>query len=335
MGNNPTFPSGRGTVFMHPPSGDLNNPTSTKQQVNSTTGLVVGEQQPTDVSSQLNRSAAVRHHHTAATTPPPTTPPPTTPPPTTPPPTTPPPTTPPPTTPPPGGQLEFSPIGDTHVKSDKPNSSYGNETYVRLRGTANNDYDSYFKFNITGTGGQVSGAVLRLYSYDGGPDGGTIYRASNNYLNSSTPWAENGLNWTNAPGPTGAALDSAGNVPSNSWIELDVSAAITGDGTVSFVLTTNNSNSVFYYSKEAADFRPRLEISTGSGLMGLMLETAPSAAQRSFFVEDPDTPEPELTPEPTEVTPEPVVYSLPFAATSSSARAGPLRARGSTTRRPG
>ena len=238
---------------------------------------------------------------------------PTTPPPTTPPPTTPPPTTPPPTTPPPGGNLVLTPIADTHVKSDKPTSSYGNEPYVRVRGSANNDYDSYFKFNVTGTGGNITAATLWIYTYDGGPDGGTIYRASNNYLGTSTAWTENGLNWNNAPGPMGAALDSAGNVADNSWVALDVTAAITGDGTYSFVLTNNDGNSVFYYSKEAADFRPRLEISTGSGLMGLMLETAPSAAQRSFFVEDPDTPEPELTPEPTEVTPEPVVYSLPFA----------------------
>src|SRR5690606_8023235 len=174
-------------------------------------------------------------------------------------------TTPPTTTPPPGGQIVLSPVADTHVKTDRATSNYGSEPYVRVRQTASVDYDSYFKFNVSGTGGQVSAAVLRLYSYDGGPDGGTLYQASNNYLSSSTPWTESGLTWNNAPGPMGSALDSAGNVNDGSWVELNVTSAITGDGTYSFLLTSNDGNSVFYYSKEANSLRPELVIYTSGG----------------------------------------------------------------------
>ena len=301
-----SFPPGRGTVFMQAATGELNNSTSTKQQVNTTTGLVV----------LASNSGTLTYHHnyiplgggppptTVTPTPTTVTPTPTTVTPTpttvTPTPTTvtpTPTTTTPTTTPPPTGELVFTPIHDTHVKTDRPTSNYGSEPYLRLRWTSTVDYDSYLKFSVTGTGGAVQSAILRMYSYDGGPDGGTVYTASNDYLGSSTPWTESGLTWNNAPG-MGTPLYSAGNVVTNTWVSWDVTAAITGDGTYSFGLSNSDSNSVFYYSKEAASFRPELIIYTSGGPTPTATTVTPTA---TTVTPTPTT----VTPTPTTVTPTP------------------------------
>jgi len=300
---NISFAPGRGAVFMQPATGGLNNATSTKQSVNSTTGLVV----------LASNSGTRTYHHNYIPLgggPPPTT---VTPTPTTVTPTattvtptattvtptattvTPTPTTETPTTtPPPTGQLVFTPIHDTHVKTSRPTSSYGSETYLRLRQTATEDYDSYLKFSVTGTGGAIQSAILRMYTYDGGPDGGTVYTASNNYLGSSTPWTEGALTWNNAPG-MGTPLDSAGSALTNTWVSWDVTAAITGDGTYSFGLSNSDNNSVFYYTKEAANFWPELIIYTSG-------EPTPTAITPTPTTETPTPTSTTETPTPTSTT---------------------------------
>ncbi len=118
--------------------------------------------------------------------------------------------------------------------------------------------NNYLKFDLPSIGGTVTGATLRLYAYDGSDDGGSIYLVSNNYRDSSTPWTESGLNWNNAPPLSGSPLSSAGAVSTNAFVDFDVTAAITGSGTYSFVLSGSSSNSALYYSKESAVNPPQL-----------------------------------------------------------------------------
>lgn len=339
------FVPGKGQPFISSSTTtSINNATSTKQSLNNTTGLVV----------LASNSSQRRYYHnymplgggggtptptptteTPTPTPTTTTPTPTpttvTPTPTTttptPTPTTTTPTSTPTSTQPPGAQLVFSPAHDTHVKTDRPTSNYGSEPYVRVRLTDSVDYDSYFKFNVTGTGGSVQSAILRLYSYDGGPDGGTLYTTSNNYLNSSTPWTEGGLTWNNAPG-IGTPLYSVSVVPDNSWAAWDVTSVITGDGIYSFALSNFNSNSVFYYSKEAASFKPYLALEIGGTVGTTAFTETDFAGMRAAVTEPLSTPEPtlEITDEPTETpqptvvvtdeptpVPVPTIFSLPYA----------------------
>ena len=167
-----------------------------------------------------------------------------------------------------GGQvLTFTPIHDTQANASSPSSTYGTMTTFRVR-NGSPTYNSYLKFDLSGLSGTVVSAKLRLFVGDAGPDGGTIYSISNNYLDTSTPWVETGLNWSNAPLLSGSPLASAGTVTLNTWIELNVTAAITGNGTFSFGLSANNTNSVYYTSKEhSAEYAPQLVVETvpGSG----------------------------------------------------------------------
>ncbi len=193
----------------------------------------------------------------------------------------------------PGPQSNFSPSDDAHVKSDSPNNNYGSADNLRTRGVTAPLYTAYLKFNVTGVGSSITSATLRLFSYDGSPNGGSIYLVSNDYLDGSAPWVESNLRYNNAPAVSGDPLSSyPATIPNNSWVEYDVTSAITGDGTYSFAIVSTSTNSLFFNSSEAASNLPVLVIQTGGDELGLIgdgggEETTPT---------DTSTPTPTLTP---------------------------------------
>lgn len=160
--------------------------------------------------------------------------------------------------------LVLAPAHDGRVKSDSPTTSYGTSNYLRLRSTGPT-YDSYLKFEVTGVTGQVQQATLRLWAYDGADTGGSVYAVSNDYRSTSTPWLETGLTWDSAPAISGSPLDTVGSVANNAWAEYDVTAAVAGNGTVSFGLHTSSTNSIYFNAREAATNRPQLVIQVGGG----------------------------------------------------------------------
>jgi predicted outer membrane repeat protein len=161
--------------------------------------------------------------------------------------------------------LSFSPSDDAYVRSDNANSNYGSADHIRMRGTEAY-YTSYLKFNLTGLTGTVTSARLRLYSYDGSNEGGSVYSVSNNYLGTSSPWLESGLKWNNAPQMSGSPVVTRPTaIANNTWVEYDLTPVITGNGTYSFGLSIVGSNSLYFYSDEAASNRPVLEITVNGG----------------------------------------------------------------------
>jgi hypothetical protein len=170
---------------------------------------------------------------------------------------------------PPPASLTLNPSGDAQVKSSSPATNYGSEVTIRLRAGAPT-YNSYLKFEVPALSGPVQSAKLRLYVTDDGPDGGSVYLVSNDYLGTSTPWDESNLNWNNAPAIGGTPLGAIGAANLNAWAELDVTAAIAGSGIYSFGLSSGSANSVLYSSKEGAN-PPELVITASA--------TAPSPAQ--------------------------------------------------------
>jgi hypothetical protein len=152
------------------------------------------------------------------------------------------------------------------VKSDSPNNNYGAIDTLRTRGVVAPLYNTYLKFDLSGISGPIESARLRLFAYDGSPNGGSIYLVSNDYQGSSTPWTEAGLNWNNAPIIGGSPLSTyTANIPNNTWVEYDVTAAITGDGIISFAISSTTSNSLLFFSSEAVSNNPELVIETSGG----------------------------------------------------------------------
>ncbi len=143
------------------------------------------------------------------------------------------------------------------MNSAFPTSNSGSVVELRLRSP---DYHSYLKFNVSGLSGPAHSAKLRLYVTDDGPDGGAIYSVSTNYAGTSTPWTESGLTWNNAPPLSGTPLSKVGAVSLNTWVEFDVTPAVTGNGTFSFGMSSGSTNSVIYASKEVAGSQPVLVV---------------------------------------------------------------------------
>lgn len=160
--------------------------------------------------------------------------------------------------------LNFTPGEDAQVKSSSPTKSYGSLNNLRLLNSTTQVIRTYLKFNITGVNGPVQSAKIRLFAYDGSNSGGSIYTVSNVYLNTSTPWTEAGLNWQNAPTLGSAPLGAVGAVANGIWVEYDVTAAIQGNGTYSFGLTSPSTNSIYFNSTEAAASQPLLVIEFAS-----------------------------------------------------------------------
>jgi hypothetical protein len=161
--------------------------------------------------------------------------------------------------PPPVSSWSFTPIADGHVHQGSASSNFGSLTTMRARVP---DYRFFLKFDVQGVTGPVTSAKLRLYVTDESSSSGSVFLASNLYSTSAVPWTEAGITWSNAPTLSGAAIAGPVNAPVNTWVELDVTSAVAGNGVVSFGVTSAITNSVYYATKEGAN-RPVLDVRTG------------------------------------------------------------------------
>ncbi|MGH3659044.1 MAG: DUF7594 domain-containing protein, partial [Micromonosporaceae bacterium] len=148
--------------------------------------------------------------------------------------------------PPPGTTTTFPPVADAYVKSDTTTTNYGTASNLRVR-SSGPTVRTYLKFDVSGLSGPALSAKLRLRVADPGPDGGRVYLVTEN------GWTETGINWSNAPA-LGAAGGFIGPVPTvGTWIEVDVSAAVTGNGTWTLAVADGGSEPVWYDSRESAN----------------------------------------------------------------------------------
>lgn len=144
----------------------------------------------------------------------------------------------------------FNPTDDSYVRSSEQNTNFGTSSSLRLK-TGSSTFNTYLKFDISGVE-PVHGAILRLYVTQANSDGGSLFQVSNDFDGTSIPWNENELTWNNAPGLAGDPLEEAGSVFLDTWVELDVSGAITGDGVFSFGLSSAHSQGPIYSSREGS-----------------------------------------------------------------------------------
>jgi hypothetical protein len=155
-----------------------------------------------------------------------------------------------------GSTVTCLPVADARTSSGSPSSNFGSSTYLRIR-TYSPAMNQYLRFNVVVVTGTVQSATLRLFAYDGTDVGGSVYSVPNT-------WLENTINWLNQPALTGTPLVTLGAVPSNTWAEYSVTSAVTGNGLVSFGMTTSSADSAYFHSREATvSQKPQLVITLG------------------------------------------------------------------------
>lgn len=162
-------------------------------------------------------------------------------------PTLPPDPTPTPTPQPPGSAVTFTPTEDAYVRSASPNNNYGSDVTLRTYKSSSSATSSHLRFSVMGLSGPVQSAKLRFYVTDATSNAGDVFVTTDN------GWTESSLTWSNQPSTTGSSLGSFGAISVGTWEEIDVTLAITGNGTYTFGLVGATADAAFFSSKEGSN----------------------------------------------------------------------------------
>jgi acid phosphatase type 7 len=144
---------------------------------------------------------------------------------------------------------------DSYVDASQPTTNFGTATTVRLDGSP--VVHSYLRFNVTGLTGTVTNATLRVWANSAQSTGYDAFSVADN------TWGETTINNTNAPA-FGTQLGSSGKITASTWTSVNVTAAVSGNGTYSFGLSTTNATAVSLSSREGAN-PPQLVVTTTGG----------------------------------------------------------------------
>jgi Calcineurin-like phosphoesterase len=151
----------------------------------------------------------------------------------------------------------IAPDADAHVKSTNPTQNYGTSSTLRVRreapGTSSiGVYRSYLRFRVSGLRRPPASARLRVRVVDGSADGLAVWPASSR-------WTEEGLSWRNAPAFAGPPLARIAATSAGTWLDVDVTRAVSGNGRYTFVLAGGGTDSAYFASRESIS-PPRLVV---------------------------------------------------------------------------
>lgn len=149
--------------------------------------------------------------------------------------------------------VSFAPAADSFVWQVSPGSNYGSYGNLHVRSAATGlGRHTYLKFNVSGVTRPVQSAKLRIRT------GTKAHPASRVYWIASNGWGESTITWNNAP--TAFHLQyPTGPLPTFSWVELDVSPIVSGNGTYTIGLVGPDVNGLWYWSRESL-YPPSLKV---------------------------------------------------------------------------
>jgi myo-inositol-hexaphosphate 3-phosphohydrolase len=150
----------------------------------------------------------------------------------------------------------FPAEADAAVEAATPTTNFGGATSLKV--DASPQEESYLRFSVQGMSGMVTSAKLRVYAFNGSIDGPAVYTTG-------TAWSETEITWNARPARTSAALADKAAIAVNSWVEYDVTPAVTGNGSYSFDLGATSSDGVDLNAREAAANRPELVVTSSGG----------------------------------------------------------------------
>jgi hypothetical protein len=147
----------------------------------------------------------------------------------------------------------FTPAADAYVDASRPTANFGTGTYIQVDGSPINN--GYIKFNVAGLSGTITKVTLRLYANSSASSGIKAIRVAD------STWGETTITYNNAPSLGGVLATSAA-FSSKTWITLDVTGYITGNGTYSFGIINSSTRAVRLASRESGVNAAQLIIET-------------------------------------------------------------------------
>jgi len=154
-----------------------------------------------------------------------------------------------------GSSVIYTSTDDAYVRSNAPDENTGTAPTLRAYKSSTAQTDSFLKFSVGTTAGSVTSAKLRLFVTNASPNGGALFTAG-------STWSQSTLTWNTRPTIGTTTIANAGSVGIGTWIELDVTAVVTGQGTYSFVLRGASGDVAYYDSREATN-KPQLVVTSG------------------------------------------------------------------------
>ena len=153
----------------------------------------------------------------------------------------------------------FTPIADTYVDSGSAGTNFGTAVEVVVDNSPVRR--TFVKFSVSGLTEPVTSATLRIHVRDvkgaGSSSGGSVKGMTD------TTWSETAVTYNSQPAIDGATLGTLGSVARNTWYTVDVTSAVTGNGTFSFGMTSSSTNDARYDSRETGANSPQLIVDTG------------------------------------------------------------------------
>jgi len=146
----------------------------------------------------------------------------------------------------------INPDADAYVGQSDPNTNMGSREVLEVDSKSDLD-ESFLRFTVPEFDGTVQKVTLRLYiPTNGSTNGPAVYE-------SSSSWAENKITWNQRPTPGSDALDNKDKMQDGTWVEYDVTGAVTGMGSFSFLLAADSGDAVFFASRES-EWPPELVV---------------------------------------------------------------------------
>ena len=159
----------------------------------------------------------------------------------------------------PPGTAAFTPVADTYVDTASVSTVFGQS--AKLGARAFPPRESLLRFAVTGIGPfGVEQALLRLTVGSGPGDGSVAGGRIESVIGS---WSEGNTTYRNRPSLGGTTLATRGAVVPGQVVDFDLTAAIGGDDTYDFALTSPSSDGVVYRSREASSGQPSLVLALG------------------------------------------------------------------------
>lgn len=148
----------------------------------------------------------------------------------------------------------YNALEDAYTNEGSKTTNYGSASILRVK-NAKTDMNAYAKFYVDGfSSGTEPGTCygfgdgwLTTYVKEPGPDGGSVYPVGNN-------WNETTINWNNAPAISGDPIGQFGAATDETSAWARLSKPANGDGTYSFAIRNESSNSVDYSSWEGGNY---------------------------------------------------------------------------------
>jgi PKD repeat protein len=156
--------------------------------------------------------------------------------------------------------LTLNPIADSYVSTSNLTGNYGTQTTMKVRegdgSSANPNYRTYLKFDVSGVSGTVSAVTLRLFITDASANTESVFVVAD------SGWTETAITYTNAPAISGSAVGTTKSAPIGAYVSISlVPTSVTpGSSPLTLALKSSATDSFIVSSREDATNKPQLVV---------------------------------------------------------------------------